>query len=329
MFNKYNKNKNNKGFTLIELLTVVLLIGVLASISVPLFMRAVEKSRAAESINLLGTIAKAEQRAKLQNNEYVDKFSKLDIYITPYTAGNENDSKIDTEHFDFTLKSNYAQSERKTDEYTLYVAYDTNKITCADNGSGICQRLGLDEETEFNQPQWETCSDTAIGDVWGSIFGGSIYTSYNQSHSASCQMKVNKKTGQTEFDFCYDTSVGVTFAVTSNLSASSSLKCAKGIIYENENKAIASFCYNSECKKDWLGGYDSFYIEKEPDGSILRITCQSYNYETNTCNYTGRNIYYYNPGDNYAYCSQFDSQHRCTNCSGSGCNAISGKVIPF
>ena len=142
-------------------------------------------------------------------------------------------------------------------------------------------------------------------------------------------IKTNKKTGQTEFDFCYDTSVGINFARSSTTSFGGSLQCAKGIIYENENKAIASFCYNSECKKDWLGGYDSFYIEKEPDGSIIKITCQSYNYETNTCNYTGRNIYYLNPNYHYAYCSQFDSQHRCTSCSGDACGALSGKVIAF
>ena len=39
-----------KGFTLIEVLTTVVIIGVLASIAMPMYMRAVERSRATEAM---------------------------------------------------------------------------------------------------------------------------------------------------------------------------------------------------------------------------------------------------------------------------------------
>ena len=59
--------RENTGFTLIELLVVVLIIGILATISVPQYEMAVEKARAAEAISIVRSLYNAQQLYYLSN----------------------------------------------------------------------------------------------------------------------------------------------------------------------------------------------------------------------------------------------------------------------
>lgn len=163
-----DKNKKKKkGFTLIELLIVVLIIGVVASMALPMYFRAMEKTRAVKSINLLGTIAKAEQRHKLQNQEYSDQIDNLDITLRNFSGDNDaSGSTFDNQYFDFILGTEQAQAARKNNDYTLYVDYTTSKITCsaANEDDKICELLGLEaeQETSYQTSEeddgWEDCS---------------------------------------------------------------------------------------------------------------------------------------------------------------------------
>ena len=54
-----NQNVYKRGFTLIELLVVVLIIGILASVALPQYNKAVEKSRMAEAWATVSSIENA------------------------------------------------------------------------------------------------------------------------------------------------------------------------------------------------------------------------------------------------------------------------------
>ena len=59
------KKMKNHGFTLIELLVVVLIIGILSSVALPQYTKAVEKSRAANAYQLIKSINDAQKLANL------------------------------------------------------------------------------------------------------------------------------------------------------------------------------------------------------------------------------------------------------------------------
>ena len=90
---------NNKGFTLIELLVVVLIIGILAAIALPQYMKAVEKSRASEALTLLGNLANAEHIYNMSQGAYTTDLAALDITL-PCVSGDTvktNNFKIKAE----------------------------------------------------------------------------------------------------------------------------------------------------------------------------------------------------------------------------------------
>ena len=71
--------KNRKGFTLIELLVVVLIIGILASVALPQYQKAVAKSRAAAILPLLKSFVNAEEIFFMANGQYTYDINELDV----------------------------------------------------------------------------------------------------------------------------------------------------------------------------------------------------------------------------------------------------------
>ena len=69
------------GFTLIELLVVVLIIGILASVALPQYNKAVAKTRAAEVWTLTKSFYDAQKIYYMANGQYTDDLTNLDIEL--------------------------------------------------------------------------------------------------------------------------------------------------------------------------------------------------------------------------------------------------------
>ena len=76
--------KEPRGFTLLELLMVVIIVAILASLALPQYIKAAEKARATEALQLLGQIRTSEGRYKAQstNNVFTNVPGDLDAIDT-------------------------------------------------------------------------------------------------------------------------------------------------------------------------------------------------------------------------------------------------------
>lgn len=81
---------NNKGFTLIELLVVVLIIGILASVALPQYEKAVEKSRVTGVWTTLSSLVKAAEIYRYANGDSLYQIKDFDIQIPESDSCTDN-----------------------------------------------------------------------------------------------------------------------------------------------------------------------------------------------------------------------------------------------
>jgi prepilin-type N-terminal cleavage/methylation domain-containing protein len=78
--------RKSKGFTLLELLMVVIIIAILASIALPAYLKATEKSRSTEALQILGQIRASENRYKAMSAAGAYSANQDDLDVVDTTA---------------------------------------------------------------------------------------------------------------------------------------------------------------------------------------------------------------------------------------------------
>lgn len=147
MFNFFKRKRNKKGFTLVELLTVMFVVSAIAAVALPSYKRAVEKSRAAQGMATLESIAKAQMNHNVLRGSFSPTFNGLPIELRDNNSAVVTGSEFSDNYFQFTLSDtdSIAVAKRQNGEYELSVDYVTGRLYCSPATNSVCMRFGLEE----------------------------------------------------------------------------------------------------------------------------------------------------------------------------------------
>ena len=142
-----------KGFTLVEVLVVVLIIGILTAVGLPYYQDSVEKSRAAEAVNIAGSLTKAAYTFYGETEKWPPNWSVLSINIPG--VGN-NASSFTSKYFTFTATGwnaatgNFViKATRTGGAYTIQVTItDDGVVTRKCTGAEICNAIANGHPTD-------------------------------------------------------------------------------------------------------------------------------------------------------------------------------------
>ena len=177
-----------RGFTLIELLVVVLIIGILASVALPEYKRAVEKSRLAEAVTLLGDVMEGEQVRYLETGNFTPNLRELLIEVPGLPAGSDEVSSVDTSYYTISLVDGgaRAKAERKGNaeagpslNFTIDSQGNISRY-CNDNSSDIKLCSSLRQGAEWEAEEYTEPEEEEQGQ------GGQ--SSYEPASGADCSM---------------------------------------------------------------------------------------------------------------------------------------------
>ena len=160
LFYRIAKNKPHQGFTLTELLVVIIIVGILATIAFPNFLKQIGKAREVEIKNTVGSINRAQQAYHWEkgvfaqgtddnativmlnlnfNNKYIDTYNII---------ANSNDATV------APTNSNYLQDQTRA--YSGGVFYSSGNYNTV-----VCQS----QDFAMNTPPPSSSTDCGTAEV--------------------------------------------------------------------------------------------------------------------------------------------------------------------
>jgi len=124
-------NRTEHGFTLLEVTISIIIVSVLSGLAIPRFLMHLERTRAAEAIEFLESLYKAQTAFFYENKAYTSTLTTLDIDVP--TMQSFNTPVVATTDPIVSLS-------RKSGSYTLRIS-STGVLSCVPAGS-TCTKLG-------------------------------------------------------------------------------------------------------------------------------------------------------------------------------------------
>ena len=146
----FGKNRLfERGFTLIELLVAVLIVGILAAIALPLYQRAVQRSKVSDALSNLEIVSLKQQDYLLSHETYATNFKDLNVHIdglydkagTEAQVGNFKYALSDgcvTATYNPKKKDGSAVQVKSEYQYTICRSPETNTVKC---DGGFCSQF--------------------------------------------------------------------------------------------------------------------------------------------------------------------------------------------
>lgn len=156
--------QRKQGFTLVELLTVVLIIGILTSLALPQYKRAIQKAKVTEAISMLTTINASADRLAQQfgyrnltnfasgNDSGYLSFRRMDMFDEDTVPCTFTDTQMDCENFTYSiLRQNgniHVRAESKFSSSNVVLdTTDGGDVRCL-SSQEVCDLYGITKQEE-------------------------------------------------------------------------------------------------------------------------------------------------------------------------------------
>ena len=300
--------QHKKGFTLVELLVVVLIIGVLAAIALPMYQKAVLKSRFAALMPIAKSMSDSNEAYYLEHNRYASNPQELPVQgKAKYPTGTDLEfgNNLDYAYVlasNTSAKNNYIMYQKNSENYPGEIhceALEADALAAA-----VCESFGAIRNIGNTLTEGYTTyilSGTGAGIPLALL--GLPTCNKAESMGYTCNISKNAQ-GQTLKQICQEMN-GTNICRTKT--------------YNEDGSYTIVTCQadsNGVCTYGRIATYDA------KGNQLSRRTCTSYDSSGNCTEYNSYDSYNYTYDANgnmltQVSCTSFDSNGGCTSYGGS------------